>query len=117
VSIQPAVTINESERSKILREVNDTVRSEIFIEEKNKTVPCKVLHTKGIVDRFSDDMVGLIKAVQNYEDFREANDPNGEHDMGFFKFGGQDDLIWKIDYYDQNLEYGSNDPCCRCLQR
>ena len=33
----------------------------------------------------------------------------GEHDFGSFTVG-EEQLFWKIDYYDLSLEFGSNDP-------
>jgi hypothetical protein len=36
-------------------------------------------------------------------------DPYGEHDYGSFEIDGQK-LLWKIDYYDTDLKYGSGDP-------
>ena len=38
-----------------------------------------------------------------------ANDPYGEHDFGSFDYKGQK-IFWKIDYYDLNYEYMSENP-------
>lgn len=48
-------------------------------------------------------------AIARFEDFNEDNDPYGEHDFGIVEI---DDLrvIWKIDYYANNLEEESADP-------
>lgn len=51
----------------------------------------------------------VIKAVQTFNDFTEENDPYGEHDFGSFSVKGQR-FIFKIDYYDPTLTYGSKDP-------
>jgi hypothetical protein len=61
----------------------------------------------------------LLQRVQTFNEFSEDNDPYGEHDFGAFEEGGQK-FFWKIDYYDKNLEYGSDDPAdpvktCRVL--
>jgi Protein of unknown function (DUF3768) len=37
------------------------------------------------------------------------NDPHGEHDFGNFKLCGRT-FYFKIDAYDENLEFGSEDP-------
>ena len=37
------------------------------------------------------------------------NDPYGEHDFGSFHVAGHH-VFWKIDYYDQGMEGGSEDP-------
>ncbi len=49
------------------------------------------------------------RAVQTFSAFTDDNDPYGEHDFGAFDIAG-DRLFWKIDYYDRDLRYGSNDP-------
>lgn len=41
--------------------------------------------------------------------FDEDNAPYGEHDFGSFEIDNQN-LFWKIDYYELDLEYGSPDP-------
>lgn len=56
----------------------------------------------------------IYTAVYNYKRFTEDDDPYGEHDFGSFKIHGRK-IFWKIDYYDQQLKYGSDplDPNCR----
>jgi hypothetical protein len=53
-------------------------------------------------------------AVEFTRDRRERHavaliDPYGEHDFGNFEVAGQK-FFFKIDYYDPNLEFGSEDP-------
>ncbi|NKC16498.1 MAG: DUF3768 domain-containing protein [Gammaproteobacteria bacterium] len=48
--------------------------------------------------------------VRDYEDFTPDNDPYGEHDFGAFEAGDLGKLFWKIDCYDTELSYGSEDP-------
>jgi hypothetical protein len=55
------------------------------------------------------DVTGLLKALAAYDDFDADSDPHGERDFGVFDFAGAE-LLWKIDYYDSKLEYGSDDP-------
>lgn len=45
------------------------------------------------------DVLGLIRAVREYNDFNEDNDPYGEHDFGSLSWEGEK-IFWKIDYYD-----------------
>jgi len=52
---------------------------------------------------------GVLEAVRLFDKFTEDNDPYGEHDFGALMFGS-DKFFWKIDYYDQSLEYGSENP-------
>ncbi|OYW84757.1 hypothetical protein B7Z17_03575, partial [Candidatus Saccharibacteria bacterium 32-49-10] len=49
------------------------------------------------------DTLGLIKAVRQYKDFTEDNDPHGEHDFGSLEWEGCK-VFWKIDYYDPSFE-------------
>lgn len=49
------------------------------------------------------DVLGLIRAVREFHDFTEDNDPYGEHDFGSLDWEG-DRIFWKIDYYDPSFE-------------
>ena len=61
-----------------------------------------------------DALPDLIKAralqlVRIFDDFSEDNDPHGEHDFGSFELANFT-FFWKIDYYDERCESGSEDP-------
>ena len=65
------------------------------------------------------DRQAVVTAVRGFADFTPDNDPYGEHDCATVQVGEQG-IIWKIDYYDVNLEFGSPDPAddtvtCRVL--
>lgn len=51
----------------------------------------------------------LAQALADHDGFGPDNDPYGEHDFGTMTLWGYD-LIWKIDYYDKALKFGSEDP-------
>lgn len=51
----------------------------------------------------------LIQLVRNFDSFTLENDPYQEHDFGKVKID-EESYFWKIDYYDNNLTYGSEDP-------
>jgi hypothetical protein len=51
----------------------------------------------------------LLRAVADFAAFGPDNDPHGEHDCAVLEHDGER-LIWKIDYYDRALTYGSPDP-------
>lgn len=55
------------------------------------------------------DAAVLLKALADYTGFDADNDPHGERDFGDLSLWGYD-LLWKIDYYDKSLTYGSDDP-------
>ncbi len=50
-----------------------------------------------------------LSEVTRFDRFTPDNDPHGEHDFGNFELGGRT-FLWKIDAYDKNLEFGSEDP-------
>ena len=50
-----------------------------------------------------------MTAPSDYADFTEDNDPYGEHDFGTFTLDDAE-LNWKIDYYDNELKWGSANP-------
>ncbi len=54
-------------------------------------------------------MARAIGQVRRFDRFDEDNDPHGEHDFGSFTLCGKR-LLWKIDYYDAVLEFGSENP-------
>jgi hypothetical protein len=47
--------------------------------------------------------------VTKFSEFTADNDPYDEHDFGSFDLLGRK-FFWKIDYYDKDLQYGSEDP-------
>jgi len=47
--------------------------------------------------------------IRNFDNFNSDNDPYKEHDIGQFKQNSHT-ILWKIDYYDTNYEYGSPEP-------
>lgn len=61
-----------------------------------------------------DELPDCVKAevmtkVATFNTFNGDDDPHGEHDFGSFEVVGRK-FFWKIDYYDPNLTYGSEDP-------
>ncbi len=60
------------------------------------------------------DVSGLLQAVQDFNTFTPDNDPYGEHDFGSIVWY-QEKTYWKVDYYDQALQYWHDplDPDCR----
>lgn len=55
------------------------------------------------------DAAVLATALANYDGFDADNDPHGERDFGDITLWGYD-IIFKIDYYDSDLKFGSDDP-------
>ena len=66
----------------------------------------EVLLSAGIAAMDAEDKANIVSLVQNFNDFNEDNDPYGEHDFGAFDYKDEK-ILWKIDYYDLNNQYHS----------
>jgi Protein of unknown function (DUF3768) len=88
-------------RAEVIARLNDQLR---------KT--CKggtVVITQSVRQLDGFKALDLITALAEYGDFDENNDPHGERDFGDLTLFDTD-LLWKIDYYDSDLKFGSDDP-------
>lgn len=85
-----------------IAELNDRMRAGLPFPYRGK-----VLLTRGVANRH--DLADIFLKIKDFSDFTEDNDPYGEHDFGAFEIGNEK-FFWKIDYYDNDLEYGSSDP-------
>ena len=92
-----------SQRAKTnrIRELNDAFRRTF--------AGGKVTMTAG-VDALPDMVkAAAIRKVVTFDEFTEDNDPYDEHDFGKFELCGRR-FFWKIDYFDERGEFGSEDP-------
>jgi hypothetical protein len=101
----------EPNRAERIRALNDHLR--------RWSAGGKVMLTRGIASLPTDELLAVTQAVAAFEAFGEDNDPHGEHDFGTLSVRGHE-VIWKIDYYDKSMEFGSEDPSepavtCRVL--
>ena len=87
-----------------IRALNDRFRQEFPVSALGKFVT-----TRGIAALPSDEQAEIMHKVVHFDDFNEDNDPHGEHDFGSIEHNDTK-IFWKIDYYDKNLEYASEDP-------
>ena len=69
----------------------------------------RVMLTCGIRTKTHDEIAEILEKVRSFDNFTTANDPYGEHDFGSFDYKGQK-IFFKIDYYDLNYEYMSENP-------
>ena len=65
--------------------------------------------TRGMWAKGSDFVAHACAAVRAFDAFTNDNDPWQEHDCATLDVDGET-VIFKIDYYDVNMEYGSSDP-------
>ena len=95
-------------RLQTIIKINDTLRTTFFTFGGHK-----VVLTPGISE--SPDKEDIITAVREFNSFDLFNDPHGEHDFGKVTVNNNE-YFWKIDYYDDKLEYGLDPykhPRCR----
>jgi hypothetical protein len=69
----------------------------------------KVMMTSGVAELPPMVKAEALQQVSEFNNFTPDNDPYGEHDFGSFALCHRK-FFWKIDYYDQRCEYGSEDP-------
>lgn len=94
------MSANDPQTEKI-RTLNDAFRKSL--------IGGRVMMTRGVSALEDADRSAVMNRVRMFDDFEEANDPHGEHDFGAIEHNGEK-FFWKIDYYDRNLEQGSEDP-------
>lgn len=69
----------------------------------------QVVVTRGVAALPGFEAAELMAALAAYDSFDEANNPHGERDFGGVDMWGAE-LLWKIDYYDNELTIASRDP-------
>lgn len=110
------MTREEIETATKIRQLNDKLR---------KTGPHRnddLIVVMG--DLAQDDpelQILALHQARQFDAFTEDNDPYGEHDCATFKIPTalcrEEEFMFKIDYYDRNLEFGSNDPADPTITR
>ena len=90
----------ELPRAEIIAQLNDQLRQ----HGKGGIV----LVTRGVMSLPGFDPLTVTAALAGYEDFDSDNDPHGERDFGDLTLWDHD-LLFKIDYYDKELKFGSVD--------
>ena len=91
-------TISKTDR---IRELNDAFRRSF--------AGGQVMLTSGIDALPQELKMKALKAVREFNSFDRDNDPHHEHDFGSVAV---DDVrvFFKIDYYDPQMEYHSDNP-------
>ena len=92
---------NEVPRAEAIARLNDRLRT-----------TCRgghIMVTRGVSTLDGFKVAELMSALRVYRGFDADNDPHGERDFGDLTLWGED-LLWKVDYYDTTMKYGSPDP-------
>ena len=69
----------------------------------------KVMMTAGVHALPDTVKAAALSRVGTFTEFTKEDDPHEEHDFGSFKLSG-DEFFWKIEYYDPQGEFASEDP-------
>ncbi|MEM7242329.1 MAG: DUF3768 domain-containing protein [Pseudomonadota bacterium] len=66
----------------------------------------KTVFTPMVAELYDQKRQAILTKIANTSAFDPENDPYGEHDFGSVTLFDQT-YFWKIDLYDQNFQYGS----------
>ena len=92
---------NQNDTVKKIRDLNDAFR---------KTgIGGRIMLTIGIRELGEHAINEIIRKIRNFDNFNKNNNPHGENDFGSIIYNGVK-VLWKLDYYDLSLEFGSPDP-------
>lgn len=84
-----------------IRELNDAFRTSF--------IGGQIMLTSGVTSLPPKMTAAVLASVKSFKDFTKGNDPNSEHDFGSITIENEK-FFWKIDYYDQTLQLGSDNP-------
>lgn len=84
-----------------VRELNDRLR---IAHEGGR-----VFVTSGVDALGPERVASILNAVALFDDFTPDNDPYHEHDCAILSVGDVR-ILWKVDYYDTEMQYHSPDP-------
>jgi hypothetical protein len=72
--------------------------------------------TPGVAALGQEAVQRIVKTIEVYDDFCQANDSYEEHDFGAFDADGSR-IFFKIDYFDSTLPVHSPDPADPAVTR
>ena len=87
-----------------IAQLNDNLRKHMWSPGHNK-----IVLTRGVCSLPLIEQMLLLKQVKDFNDFTPDNNHWAEHDFGKIVHNNTN-YFWKIDYYDNNCEFGSEDP-------
>lgn len=98
--------LSQAARTEKIRALNDAFRKGERPELGRIMITAGV---RALVAAWPLGIAPVYEVVRTFDAFDDGNDPHGEHDFGSFDHHGEK-LFWKLDYYDKNMEHGSEDP-------
>lgn len=90
-----------SQQTARVRDLNDQLRKH--------RIGGRVVITRGIAALGPEMVMRIDQAVSAFDAFNQDNDPYEAHDFGTVEVEGHV-VMFKIDYYDIDLQYASPDP-------
>jgi hypothetical protein len=99
--VDDLLNLAQRKRAARIAELNDALRRTF--------VGGKVMLTAGVDGLPNELKAQVLQMVREFSYFDSCNDPHGEHDFGAFEISSAK-IFWKIDYYDPDLHFGSEDP-------
>jgi Protein of unknown function (DUF3768) len=112
-----AVVAAAREQTARIARLNDLARSAMG-------VACTAVATVGFRSLSASDQSRVRELIETYDAFDEDNDPHGERDFGAIyqcadgrwtterprvRDDERERVFWKLDYYDRDLQFGSED--------
>ena len=88
-------------KTEMIRKLNDEARSTF--------TNVQIMLTLGIRMKSEKEVADILERVRTFNDFTPANNPYSENDSASFDYNGEK-IIWKIDYYDKNYRFLSDNP-------
>ena len=120
-----ATVASQRERTARIARLNDRARQAMG-------VACTAVATVGFQSLPEADQSQVRELIETFGAFDEDNDPHGERDFGaVYQLGDgrwttdrprvRDDererVFWKLDYYDRDLQFGSEDAANPAITR
>lgn len=103
-----SAVLDRPETAAVVARQNDAFRLGL-IHASTENIPGRALITHGVVSLGIEVAIAVQIAVAAFSEFTQDNDPHGDHTFGVVEVAGQR-VFWKIDLYDENYKYGSEDP-------
>lgn len=88
-------------RGEVIARLNDRLRK--------SAVGGRIFIKRGVQELVGAGTGEQLRSLAEYNAFDADNDTHGKRDFGDIEHRGQT-LLWKIDYYDLELLFGSRDP-------
>ena len=112
-----APVTSQRERTARIARLNDRARQAMGLA-------CTAYVTVGFRSLPEADQSRVRELIETYDAFDEDGDPHGERDFGaIYQLAcgrwttERERVFWKLDYYDRDLRFGSEDPANPAVTR